>query len=40
MASALVDGGITLSKTLRDATLMPKRVMLYRAFVRAAFALG
>lgn len=40
MASALVDGSITLSKIPRDATLMPKQVMLYRAFVRAAFAPG
>ena len=38
MFSAMVDGSITLSKTLRDATLMPKQVMLYRAFVRAVFA--
>ena len=38
MASALVDGSITLSKTLRDPALMPKQVMLYRAFVRMVFA--
>ncbi len=38
MASALVDGSITLSKTLHDPALMPKQVMLYRAFVRAVFA--
>ena len=38
MASALVDGSITLSKTLRNPALMPKQVMLYRAFVRAVFA--
>ncbi len=31
MASALVDGSITLSKTLRDPALMPKQMMLYRA---------
>lgn len=40
MASALVDGNITPSKTLRDATPMPKQVMPYHAFVRAAFAPG
>ena len=39
-ASALVDGSITLSETLRDVTPMPKQVMLYRAFVRAAFRAG
>ena len=40
MASALVDGSITLSKTLRDPALMLKQVELYRAFVRAVFAPG
>ncbi len=38
MLSALVDGGITLSKTLRDPALLPKQVLLYRAFVRSIFA--
>ena len=40
MATAIVDGSITLSKTLRDASLLPKQVMLYRAFVRAVFLAG
>lgn len=34
--SALVDGSITPSKTLRDTT--PEQVTLYRAFVRSVFA--
>lgn len=38
MATALVDGSITLSKALRDASLLPKQVMLYRSFVRMIFA--
>jgi AcrR family transcriptional regulator len=37
MAAAIVDGGITLSKTLKDASLLPKQVMLYRAFVKSVF---
>lgn len=40
MAAALTDGGITLSRTLRDAAILPKQVMLYRAFIRALFAPG
>jgi hypothetical protein len=37
MASTLVDGGIVLSKLLEDKDVLPRRVMLYRAFVRAVF---
>ncbi len=37
MLSVVVDGGITLSKTLKDGTLLPRQVMLYRAFIRAVF---
>ncbi len=40
MATAIVDGSITLSKTLRDRSLLPKQVMLYRAFVRTIFTPG
>ena len=36
-ASAIVDGGITLSKALKDPSLLPKQVLLFRAFVRAVF---
>ena len=37
MASGLVDGGIILSRVLKDKQLLPKQVMLYRDFVRAVF---
>lgn len=37
MVSALVDGGIILSKVTRDKSLLPKQVMLYREFVRTIF---
>ncbi len=37
MLSALVDGGIILSKVLKDRSALPAQVMLYREFVRAIF---
>ena len=37
MMSSLVDGGIILSRVLKDKELLPKQVMLYRDFVRAVF---
>jgi AcrR family transcriptional regulator len=37
MLSAVADGGIILSKSLRDPRLLPQQVMLYRSFVRLAF---
>ena len=37
MLSGLVDGGIILSKVLRDRDALPRQVMLYRDFVRAVF---
>jgi TetR/AcrR family transcriptional repressor of nem operon len=37
MLSAVADGGIILSKALRDKDALPRQVMLYRAFVRAVF---
>ena len=37
MMSALVDGGIILSKVVGDKHVLPGQVMLYREFVRAAF---
>jgi AcrR family transcriptional regulator len=37
MASALVDGGIILSKVVHDKDVLPRQVMLYREFVRAVF---
>jgi len=37
MLSAVVDGGIILSKAVKDKDALPRQVMLYRAFVRAVF---
>ncbi len=37
MFSAIADGGIILSKVVRDATLLPKQLLLYREFVRSVF---
>jgi TetR/AcrR family transcriptional repressor of nem operon len=37
MVSALVDGGIILSKVAKDKDLLPQQVMLYREFVRTIF---
>jgi len=38
MLSAVADGGIILSKVLRDPEAMPRQILLYRDFVRAVFA--
>lgn len=38
MVSGLVDGGIILAKVVRDPTILPRQVMLYREFVRMVFA--
>jgi hypothetical protein len=37
MVSALIDGGIVVSKVVRDKDVLPKQIMLYRDFVRAVF---
>jgi AcrR family transcriptional regulator len=37
MLSVVVDGGIILSKVLRDKDYLPRQVLLYREFVRAIF---
>ncbi|MET0544913.1 MAG: TetR/AcrR family transcriptional regulator [Caulobacterales bacterium] len=37
MLSACADGGIILSKSMKDPSLLPKQIMLYRAFVRTVF---
>ncbi|WP_295555605.1 TetR/AcrR family transcriptional regulator [uncultured Hyphomicrobium sp.] len=37
MLSGVVDGGIVLSKALKDKDALPRQVMLYREFVRAVF---
>ena len=37
MLPSLVEGGITLSKAVKDKDVLPKQVMLYRNFVKLAF---
>lgn len=37
MASAVADGGIILSKSLHDPNVLPRQIMLYRAFVKLVF---
>ncbi len=37
MFSALADGGIILSKVVRDKEILPQQLMLYREFVRSVF---
>lgn len=37
MANTLVDGGIILSRVMRDRSLLPQQILLYRDFVRAVF---
>jgi TetR/AcrR family transcriptional regulator, transcriptional repressor for nem operon len=37
MATGLVDGGIIISRVLKDKDVLPRQVMLYRAFVRSIF---
>lgn len=37
MLSALVDGGIIISKAVRDKHVLPQQIMLYRTFMRSIF---
>jgi AcrR family transcriptional regulator len=37
MANTLIDGGIVLSKLMRDREVLPRQIILYREFVRAVF---
>ena len=37
MLSGLADGGIILSKVLKDRQALPRQILLYRDFVRAVF---
>jgi AcrR family transcriptional regulator len=37
MANTLVDGGIIMSKVLKDRDILPRQILLYREFVRAVF---
>ena len=38
MLSAVADGGIIISKVLRDPMALPRQILLYRDFVKAVFA--
>ena len=40
MLSVIADGGIILSKVLKDRDALPRQVMLYREFVRSVFLRG
>jgi hypothetical protein len=37
MLAAIADGGIILSKVVKDEDALPRQLMLYRDFVRAVF---
>ncbi len=37
MLTVMIDGGITISRIMRDPALLARQVMLYRAFVRSVF---
>jgi len=37
MVSAVADGGIILSRSLRDPTLLPRQILQYRAYVKLVF---
>jgi TetR/AcrR family transcriptional repressor of nem operon len=40
MASTLVEGGLILGRVLRDVTILPRQILLYRDFVRSIFLPG
>ena len=40
MAATLVEGGLILGKVLRDATILPRQILLYRDLVRSIFLPG
>jgi len=37
MVSALADGAIIISKVVKDKSILPKQIMLYREFIRSIF---
>jgi len=37
MLSAVADGGIILSKSMSDATLLPRQIMQFRTYIRLIF---
>jgi AcrR family transcriptional regulator len=38
MAATLVEGGIVLGRALRDGTILPRQIILYRELIRSIFA--
>jgi TetR/AcrR family transcriptional repressor of nem operon len=40
MAATLVEGGLILGRVLKDVTILPRQVLLYRDFVRSIFLPG
>jgi AcrR family transcriptional regulator len=40
MAATLVEGGLILGRVLKDVTILPRQILLYRDFVRATFLPG
>ena len=40
MATTLVEGGIVLSRALKEPTILPRQVLLYRDYIRCVFAPG
>jgi TetR/AcrR family transcriptional repressor of nem operon len=38
MASTLVEGGLILGRVLKDVTILPRQILLYRDFLRTLFA--
>jgi TetR/AcrR family transcriptional repressor of nem operon len=37
MASTLVEGGLILGRALKDGSILPRQILLYRDFIRALF---
>ena len=40
MASTLVEGGLILGRALKDVSILPRQILLYRELVRATFQAG
>jgi TetR/AcrR family transcriptional repressor of nem operon len=40
MVSTLVEGGLILGRVLKDVTILPRQILLYRDFIRSLFAPG
>lgn len=40
MAATRVEGGLILGRTLKDASILPRQILLYRDLVRSVFLPG